>query len=258
MTGVIWIASLSLWWTGNFSLAERQISVAQKQVAALRLIVRTEGGIVIDGAEAVVRIDGHESTARTGTDGRARFEGLKAGIVEIRVRSIGYSPATLNARIAEGENEFTIRMLSRGAMLDEIRIVGNRLVSGSHEDFDLRAKQKLANATVSQEQIQKRNPIALSQMLRGISGIRLADSSGATVAISNRGVKFDRVTGIVQCVLLIAVDGTVLPSANIDAVPPRDVYGIEVYFGPARIPPQFNGLRSDSWCGLIAIWTRKD
>ncbi|HEY0931126.1 MAG TPA: hypothetical protein VGE27_14495 [Gemmatimonas sp.] len=55
----------------------------------------------------------------------------------------------------------------------------------------------------------------------------------------------------------ISVDGIILPPlTHIDQVVPKDVYGIEVYYGPARMPPELEGMRTDNWCGLIAIWTR--
>jgi hypothetical protein len=40
------------------------------------------------------------------------------------------------------------------------------------------------------------------------------------------------------------------------AVPPtpKDIAGIEVYAGPATIPPHFAGGRSS--CGVVVVWTR--
>ena len=38
--------------------------------------------------------------------------------------------------------------------------------------------------------------------------------------------------------------------------PPDQIHGIEVFAGPASIPPQYNGAANDKMCGLIAIWTR--
>ena len=64
-------------------------------------------------------------------------------------------------------------------------------------------------------------------MLRGIAGIRIADSMGSTVAESTRGYKIGRELKPVECVLRITVDGIVLPPlSNIDAVIPKDVYGV--------------------------------
>ena len=113
-----------------------------------------------------------------------------------------------------------------------------------------------ANAVVTRRDIERRGPIALSQMLRGMAGLRLADSSGSTVAISTRGMKVNG-GGVVPCVLRVMLDGIVLSASNsIDNVMPNDVYAVEVFYGAARMPPQLAGIRADAWCGLVAIWTR--
>ena len=63
--------------------------------------------------------------------------------------------------------------------------------------------------------------------------------------------------GMVDCVLRVMVDGIVQPPlTHLDAVVPNDVYGIEIFYGAARLPVQFAGLRTDNWCGMVAIWTR--
>jgi len=55
----------------------------------------------------------------------------------------------------------------------------------------------------------------------------------------------------------LTLDGVVMPAlSDIDAIIPKDVYGIEIFSGPARLPPELAGLRTDNWCGVIAIWTR--
>ena len=92
---------------------------------------------------------------------------------------------------------------------------------------------------------------------------RIADSLGSIVAVSTRGAKPTRLTNgrpgfaLVQCVMRVSIDGILLPAlTNIDEIVPNDVHGIEIYFGPARTPPELAGLRTDNWCGLIAVWTR--
>lgn len=104
----------------------------------------------------------------------------------------------------------------------------------------------------------------LSRVLRGMAGLRLADSLGNTVAISTRGAKPTPLPGgrssgfaLVPCVLRVVLDGVLQPAlSNLDAIVPRDVHGIEVYYGPSRLPPEMAGIRTDNWCGVIAIWTR--
>ena len=147
-------------------------------------------------------------------------------------------------------------------MLEKMVTVGERTNTGRLGDFERRRMAGLPNATVTRDQIDRVGPITLSRMLRGMSGLQIRDSLGNAVAVSTRGAKPIRAGssigfGLVPCVMRMSVDGVLLPAtANIDAIVPKDVHGIEVYFGPARMPPELAGLRTDNWCGLIAIWTR--
>ena len=54
----------------------------------------------------------------------------------------------------------------------------------------------------------------------------------------------------------VYLDQVPLPSPfNLELLPPpRDLAGIEVYAGPATIPPQFNGYNRG--CGVILVWTK--
>ncbi len=51
------------------------------------------------------------------------------------------------------------------------------------------------------------------------------------------------------CPMQVYLDQVPLPSPfNLDLLPPpRDLAGIEVYAGPATIPPQFNGADEPAW-----------
>ncbi|MEI6739444.1 MAG: TonB-dependent receptor plug domain-containing protein [Gemmatimonadaceae bacterium] len=131
------------------------------------------------------------------------------------------------------------------------------------EAFERRRKAGTPSAVVMQAEIERVAPIVLSRMLRGVAGIQIGDSLGYTVAISRRGAKPSPIRsgvgfGLAQCVMRVMLDGVVMPALyNIDQVVPRDVYAVEVYNGPARLPPELSGLRTDTWCGLVAIWTRE-
>jgi hypothetical protein len=63
-------------------------------------------------------------------------------------------------------------------------------------------------------------------------------------------------TGQAACFMTVLVDGVAMPAPfNLDLLPsPHDLAGIEVYAGPATIPPQYSGYNRG--CGLILIWTK--
>ena len=242
--------------TAFAAVAFAPFAARSQEPTALRLRITQQGEIAIAEAEVRIKDARIERSARSDSGGNVRFEGLSSGLVDVQVRRIGFAAAKTRVRVGAGENAFTIVLEGSIARLGTMRIVSNRPVSDRADDFEQRLLRNEANAVITAVQIDKRNPGALSQMLRGIAGIRIADSMGSTVAVSTRG-KYLNKNRLVDCVLRVTLDGVILPAlSNIDAVIPKEVYGVEVFFGPARIPPQFGGLRTDAWCGLIAIWTR--
>lgn len=231
--------------------------------AALRLRVLGDANAPVPDADVSLKRDRTVIAVRTDSLGEARLELPMAGLWRATIRRIGFGPANLDLRVGEGENALIVHLDRTTATLDEVRIIANRPSSARLDDFEMRRMRQDASSTITLQDIEKRNPIKLSQVLRTVGGLRIGDSSGNIVAISTRGQKSTLSKGsntfaLVQCVMRVAIDGVTLPAlSNIDQVLPKDVYGIEVFNGPARIPPQFGGLRTDNWCGLILIWTRE-
>lgn len=227
---------------------------------SLVLRVREETEAPVANVELTVKSAKVEKSARTDSNGVARFDGFSPGDIEIRVRRVGYRQSEIPARIAAGENDLVIHIDPSTVVLDEMRVVEKHAVVGRLADFEMRLKRGEASAVVTAAQIDKRNPVWLSTMLRGMPGLKIADSLGNKVAISTRGMKLARSgkeIGLVDCVYRISLDGVVLPPlSSIDQIIPKDVYGVEIFNGPSRIPPNMGGMRQDSWCGLIAIWTK--
>ncbi len=231
--------------------------------ASLRLNVLGDSSRAVIDAEVSLTGHGRSLRARTDSVGRVRFDGLSDGIFRVSIRRLGIAPASVDVRLATGENALTVHVDRSVATLEEVRVVGNLPIAARLDEFEMRRLRGEASHVVTRAEIEKRRPIALSQMLRGVAGIRIADSSGSVVAISTRGTKSSpgklggSPFGLVYCVMRVTVDGVVLPSlSNIDAVVPGDVFGVEIFNGAARLPVQFAGLRTDNFCGLIAIWTR--
>jgi hypothetical protein len=82
------------------------------------------------------------------------------------------------------------------------------------------------------------------------------DSLGARLPVSSRGRKMVDARPV-PCVMRVGVDGQVKEwGFSLDAVSPGEVHGIEVFSGPASIPAEFGGSRTDAFCGLVMIWLR--
>ncbi len=237
--------------------ATEMATAAATATASLRVRVSREGGAVVSDAEVTVGVAAQRQTARTDSTGVARLVGLAPGDAELRVRRLGFREGMVRSTLRAGENELAVVVRGSIVTLETMNVRASRDVPARLADVDARIARGEANAVVTRADIDKRNPIKLSQMLRGVAGLRLADSSGAMVAISTRGAKLMREGLLVPCVMRLMVDGVITSaSVDIDNVIPYDVHAVEVFFGGARIPPQFGGIRTDQWCGLIAIWTR--
>ncbi len=241
--------------------------IAEAQPVVPRARGRTVSVLVLDESDRPVGTAGIELISRaqrlravTDSAGIARIVGLVGDSVTILVRSIGFFSTRIEARVEELGENVTIYLDRQPYGLRAVDVRDNSPSSTRLADFEARLRSRTASASVTRDQIEHRNPVRLSQMLRGISGLRIADSLGSMVAISTRGMKSVPAGGgiaLVPCVLRVMLDGIVLPAlSDLDKVVPRDVHGVEVFFGAASIPPSLGGMRSDNWCGLIAIWTR--
>jgi outer membrane receptor for Fe3+-dicitrate len=152
---------------------------------------------------------------------------------------------------------------TRQPTLDTVRVVGGRRVSGRLDEFETRRVRGQTTKSITREEIEKRNPIDISQLLQSVPSVKVSSNAGVTSIYSTRSsVPGPDGKSLVACRMAIMVDGVVLPvNADIDdRVRPDAVYGVEVFSGPAMIPPQFNslggGIGGEKTCGLIAIWTR--
>jgi hypothetical protein len=100
-------------------------------------------------------------------------------------------------------------------------------------------------------------------MIGELPGARLIPVSGLRCRIVFRGrVRYDPTSKRIEpCWPAVYLDGRRVYSlsessdATIDDfVMPNDVEAIEVYHGPAVLPPNF--AFSDAHCGAIIVWTR--
>jgi hypothetical protein len=228
----------------------------------VRLTVTTAAGDPVAAAEVVLSAGkGAALRERADSSGRVRFVGVRPGLWPLSVRRLGVAPVDVRVRVEAGTNSYTVQVSETAASLTGVRVVGDRAYSARLDDFERRRLSGAASAVVSRDQIDRLRPVLLSRMLRGMAGLRLGDSVGYTVAISSRGAKPSRTNsmgfGLVDCVMRVVVDGVLQPPlTNLDAIVPSDVHGIEIFNGPSRLPLELAGLRTDNWCGVIAVWTR--
>jgi len=235
--------------------------------ALVELAVYGTGGAPLPGATLEVAAPGGTSrTVVTGAGGRALIPDVAPGMLRVRARRIGFKPGQVAVTVEAGRNTVPI-LLSTVATpsLDTVRVMGDKRTTGRLDEFETRRLNRQATASFTEEDIQKANPAETWQMLSRVPAVRFIPSgkTGSLLAISSRSSKIDPATlQAVPCFMNVMVDG-VMMMGEIDGhfdlahlPPPQEIHGIEVFGGPATIPPKYNGAANDKMCGLIAIWTR--
>ncbi len=209
---------------------------------------------------AEVSIVGVGTRVTTSENGRFRILQVPAGQYLLVVRRIGYAPTSGMIEVSANDTLRLAYMLARSvSVLDTSRIRETRVTTRM-----LAFEQRRAAGVgqfITQEAIERRGSAAASDFLRNVRGVEVSrvsnDQFSGSIAMSRReGGTFqgDGATG--ACVMQVLLDGIVLPrNFNLELLPPpKNIAGIEIYSGPATIPPQFGG--PDRRCGMIAVWTR--
>jgi hypothetical protein len=221
-------------------------------------------GISVDDRRsplAGVEIRSGSRAVLTGADGRFVLDGLIAGPRQFVARRVGYAPESLSVNFDPIRAD-TLEFVMRPAVteLDRLDVVDAPLISPRLQGFESRRARKNGGQFVTRETIERQMPQVTSDLLRRLLGVRIVDSMGVQLPVSTRGPKptlTSRNVPNAPCVLRVAVDGQLKePYFPMNTITVADVHGIEVYSGPANLPPEFGGSRRDAGCGLIMIWTR--
>ena len=240
----------------------------------VEFVVRETGGAPIAGSTLDVEVRGEKRTVVTGPSGRAVLADLPPGRVVVRARHVGHAPGTVAAGIAVGRNTIPIVMDKlKLPALDTVRVLGGRRVTSRLDEFETRLANHSASASITAADIQRRNPAETWQMLTNVPSVKVQQGGNNVVAYSDRGM-LSSLREAKPCYMRLMIDGvspaptaqsgrdgqgkpTLTTFYDLNQLPPPSaIHGIEVFAGPASIPPQYAGSGSDKWCGLIAVWTK--
>jgi hypothetical protein len=187
---------------------------------------------------------------RTDSVGEFTLGQLPHGPTDVTFRRLSYAPVVLSIQVPADDTtevEVTLGVVAQ-------RLTG--VVVQAHPDhlrelyaFEMRRKVGIGHF-ITRAQIEDRNPMLLSDMMRMIPGVMLiAADNGRT------GMRFARVAKS-NCPPQFFIDGIQVTGFSIDDMPPHDVEGVEIYAGPAGLPPEYNRVHSNVICGSVIIWTR--
>jgi hypothetical protein len=219
-----------------------------------RIVDAANGGPV---ERAEVEILGNAARRRTDPEGRYAFRDLPPGEYSVRVRLLGYAPAT-RLIVIKGDPvvDQDVQLHRLASELAEVRIEGRLLrVPARYEDVYRRATKGFGKL-ITREDIDSLKPFDTKALLNNFPG----------VLVNDRGVTFQRCQGGLQgptgstqpAKVQVYVDGVRMTGRASDAddvlrlVHPRDIQAVEVFSGVAQIPAEF----LDDACAVIAIWTK--
>jgi hypothetical protein len=202
----------------------------------------------------------------TGENGRFRIHSVPSGNYLLVAKHLGFHPVARLVGVIEGDTlRISILMETAAQSLDSVVVTGEsrslRMI-----DFDHRRATEQGQFMTA-EQIDKRNSIAATELLRTFIAVSVKEYPGGGgqmqyFAMGSRGgITMTKPVGakgqtISGCFMKIFVDGVAMPSPlNLEMLPsPKDLAGIEVYSGPATTPLQFTG--AETACGVILVWTK--
>jgi hypothetical protein len=191
-------------------------------------------------ANAQARVAGAAGTARTDSLGRFVLTNLPAGTQLLETRQVGYRLGETPVELRSGKSTDICVSLVRIASLDSIRIVARR---SRYREFESRSKG--FGRYLNEQDIEKRNAIETSELLRMIPGFQVIGTGFDTKVVSTRN---RRLRG--ACDVNVVIDG--LQHQDINLIAPQDLGALEAYSGPAGAPIEY-----DSSCGVVVLWTKR-
>lgn len=227
----------------------------------------TIDGFISDSAlnplqSAEVKILSTNVRVNTGPNGRFRISQVPAGPYVLIIRRAGYRPTSTIVEVLASDTLRPSYALERAPTMLDAAIVTAAAVSRRNLEFDNRRKRGLGEFMTADE-INRRNSVYTTELMRRFTSINVSPSAQNFSGGLPHYYAFNRreagsLTDAQQqyCPMTVYVDNIAMPTPfNLDLLPsPRNLMGIEVYNGPATIPPQFAGFNRG--CGVILVWTK--
>jgi hypothetical protein len=255
------LAALSLLATAGPAAAQQ--NALDGVIRGVVLDERTGQGIpdvVVDVLDHVERV---RRSAVTDEEGRFTLLRVFPGTFWLRTSHIGYARTkTPPWRVEAGEVlEVTIRLHPSLVLLAPLEINARAqsfspVLAGFYE----RLNRRMGGTLISREDIEARNPPRVTDLLEGVTGIRLQSSGDQSFRIITMARALPGVgDGPNACPVQIYVDGVRAtrggPVSPDELLAPGSLEGVEVYRGIGSVPAEF--LTPEARCGVIAFWTRR-
>jgi len=214
-------------------------------------VVEYESGEALEGVE--VALSEWDRVVVSGAGGFFSMADVPQGLYEIRFSMLGFGEQTAALLVEAGKGYRVDAELS----VEAIEIEGVTVTLEPQEytgmlanaEFRMNHNQHLGGIFLTRSDFEVRGNPPLSEMLRGFSSVRLRKYYGGEYEVFFR-----------RCANpLFFVDGVKISGRDelmpLDMLSGIEVEIVEIYRGPASLPPEFGG--SDAQCGAVVVWTRR-
>jgi hypothetical protein len=234
------------------NLTVPSMSVAAPVTGIIRGKVLSLDDQPVQGARVEVPMWG--GAVLTDKDGNFTLDGVRVGTQLLIIRHVGFEPTRTAVNVTSRQPvEMRVTLGPVVNQLDPVLVTARRNYVLDKVGFS--ARQRNGDGTFfTADDIAKRNPQYITDMMRSVPGIRVDHYAGST------SVRTEKLTTILsngaggRCPT-VWVDGNQWHSAadQIDEfVFPREVAGLEVY-KPGEAPMRFRDIED---CVTIVIWTQ--
>jgi hypothetical protein len=229
-------------------------STVDAQIVRIRVLDATNDLAV---PKALITLVGDPAQAYTDSAGIAIMHLRRAGANIFLMKRLGYAPLSTTLEVPENDT-LRIRFQAEPTppVLDEVVTNATAKAPVHVEAFETRRAAKNGGVFVTREDIQKNPPTQTIDIFRRVRGVDVRTKDMQNMVVSSRGMISAKLTAD-MCAVPIGRDGLILgPGYNLNDIPVNEIYGIEVYDGPATLPVEYRGSLPNNNCGLIMVWTR--
>ncbi|HEY9228099.1 MAG TPA: carboxypeptidase regulatory-like domain-containing protein [Gemmatimonadaceae bacterium] len=226
------------------------LEAQSRRTGTLTGVVLDEGGVPVPNVEvAVAKVS---RMTRTDSAGRFILALLPTGSYDVAFRRVSYAPMMFMIEITQNDTtDAQVKMNAVAQPMGTIHVEERPERVRTLPGFDDRKRIGVGHF-ITRDQIEKRNPNLLSDLVRMIPGTNFRPAGfGRSV------LRFARAeSGRGDCPPTYFIDGTMATGYNLDDMPVSDVEAIELYSGLSGLPAEFAKARSTITCGTVVIWTR--
>jgi hypothetical protein len=221
--------------------------VARGSARVFGKVVNKNGAPV---AGARVGLMGNSAATLTRANGDFVLDSLPAGTQALVVRQLGYTPQEIPVDLSSrAPARVTVKLGDFVPELSAVEVVAVREQGLQKVGFLDRKRNSAGGYFLGPEQLEKRNALKFTDVMRTVPGIRVSEQNGQAMLTPSRSAQGGCVT--------IIVDGAKwqqLEPGDLDTfVRPEEVAAVEVYNGTS-MPAEFATPGQD--CSAIVVWTK--